>query len=406
MMDEGGSEDLRLEADRLREALAHCEAERERDRQSARVLAQLHAHVKDFAVIILSPDGRVGMWNEGAERLFGYGAEQITGQTGALLFTPEDRAAGRQQAELAQAASEGRADDDCWLQRKDGSRFWASGVTTAIRGEGGHLEGFVKILRDHTSRKVVEDELQRLNATLDERVRERTSDLEEALREMGAFAYSIAHDLRAPLRAMSGFSRLLAEDHSARLDDSGREMLGRISSAAVRMDHMIEDLLAYSRLTRTEITCRPLDPRRVVEEVLSDLSAVIADRGADIGVEGEFPAVLGHEVTLRQVFTNLIGNAIKFARPGDRPVVRIRAERREDWIRLWVEDNGIGIPVEYHGKIFGIFERLHPAGDYPGTGIGLAIVNRAMERMKGKVGVESEPGRGSRFWIELRRPFS
>jgi PAS domain S-box-containing protein len=368
-----------------------------------RILAQISSSVKDFAIIVLTPDGRVAHWNEGAERLFGYEAGEIHGRDAGILFPPEDRAKGIPEEELRRARTEGRAEDDSRLQRKDGSRFWASGVCTSVRGTSDDLEGFVKILRDQSSRKALEDELRRVNASLEQRVRERTADLEDALKEMAAFSYSIAHDLKAPLRAMTGLAEALTEDFGDALGETGHEYTRRIRDAATNMNQMIEDLLTYSRLTRAEILCHPLDPGGVLDDVLRRLAADIQGRGAEISVERPLPTVLGHEITLGQVFTNLISNALKFVAPGVRPRIRVFGEEREDSIRICVEDNGIGIAPEYQKKIFGIFERLNPALEYPGTGIGLAIVNRAIERMKGRVGVDSLNGKGSRFWIELRK---
>src|SRR5436190_12221003 len=223
-----------------------------------RILAQIFTSVKDFAIIVLTPDGRVALWNEGAERLFGYGDRDIMGQPARILFTPEDRDKGMPEQELAKARAEGRADDDCWLQRKDGSRFWASGASSSIRTASGEVEGFIKILRDLTSRKALEDELVRVNVTLEDRIRDRTAELEGALKEMGAFSYSIAHDLKAPLRSMRGFAQLLTQDFGQALGQTGLDYAARISESASFMHQMIEDLLAYSTLTRSEILCHPI----------------------------------------------------------------------------------------------------------------------------------------------------
>jgi signal transduction histidine kinase len=221
---------------------------------------------------------------------------------------------------------------------------------------------------------------------------------------MGAFSYSIAHDLRGPLRAMSGFAQALTEDYAQVLGDAGKEYAERISSAALRMQKMIDDLLDYSRLTRAEMPCHPLDPGGVVDLVLATLFPEIEALEADVTVERPFPIVLAHEVTLGQVLQNLVANALKFVPENVTPRIRIRSEARDGHIRLWIEDNGIGIAPQYQDRIFGVFERLDSSGRYPGTGIGLAIVKRAVERMKGKVGVDSSLGGGSRFWVDLRKP--
>ncbi|MBV8880741.1 MAG: PAS domain S-box protein [Planctomycetaceae bacterium] len=390
--------------DRLRQELEATREELRVARNAQTILDQITRSAKDFAIILLTPDGRVLHWNDGAERLLGYGQREILGQSADLLFTPEDRARNAPREELRRAEAEGRADDECWLQRKDGSRFWASGVSTPVRRNRGELEGFVKVLRDQSARKQLEDELRRVNATLEDRIRERTADLEDALKEMGAFSYSIAHDLRAPLRAMSGFAELLDSDHREQLAEGARDYLRRITEAAALMDRMIEDLLTYSRMTRTEVLCHSLDPGLALDQVLHTLEPEIAARKAEVTVERPLPLVLAHEVTLVQVFSNLLTNALKFVAPGVVPRIRVRGEVQADWVRIWVEDNGIGVPPEYQKRIFGIFERLHGATEYPGTGIGLAIVNRAVERMRGRIGVEPAlVGTGSRFWVDLRK---
>ncbi|TLY49409.1 MAG: HAMP domain-containing protein, partial [Gemmatimonadetes bacterium] len=238
---------------------------------------------------------------------------------------------------------------------------------------------------------------------LEERVRARTRELEERNQELETFAYSISHDLRSPLRAMEGFSHALLEDYSGQLDETGRQHVERVATAARTMDRLIDDLLAYSRLTRSELDLAPIDLGRVLKGSLQQLDAEVRSRNARVDVADSLPAVVAHGPTLTQVLANLLANGIKFVPPGRTPEVRVRAERRDGGgrVRLWVEDNGIGIAPEHHERIFRVFERLHRAADYPGTGIGLAIVRKAMERMGGSVGVESELGRGSRFWIEL-----
>jgi PAS domain S-box-containing protein len=246
-----------------------------------------------------------------------------------------------------------------------------------------------------------EAEVLRLNDDLERRVRERTAALEGMVRELDTFAYTVAHDLRTPIRAMQGLSHILLEDHAPRLGDDGRNLAERIARAGERMDALIRDLLAYSRLSREDVALAPVDLGRLVEDAVRECEPEAAARGAELRVEGPLPAVLGHEVTLRQAVTNLLSNALKFTAPGVRPRVRVGAERDHDRVRLWVEDNGIGIASEDQSRIFRVFERLHPGDRYPGTGIGLAIVRRALERMGGATGLASEPGRGSRFWIEL-----
>jgi signal transduction histidine kinase/CHASE3 domain sensor protein len=278
------------------------------------------------------------------------------------------------------------------------------------------------------------EQLERYNAQLEQRVSDRTARLEEANAELEAFAYSVSHDLRAPLRAMQGFSYALLEDYGDSFDAVGKDYAQRIVTASQRMDILIQDLLDYSRLNRAEIRLQPIHLEAVVVEVLAQIESELRQKQAQVLVEQPLPQVIGHRTTLIQVLTNLLNNAIKFVPPGVQPQVRVWAEDRETcvaeeqpivetglsasraeeqesdfqpsaspqfWVRLWIEDNGIGIALEHQQRIFRVFERLHGIESYPGTGIGLAIVRIGLERMGGYAGVESQAGQGSRFWIDL-----
>jgi signal transduction histidine kinase/CHASE3 domain sensor protein len=246
-------------------------------------------------------------------------------------------------------------------------------------------------------------QLQQYTQELEERVKERTQQLEESNQELEAFSYSVSHDLQAPLRAIEGFAQILIEDYSDRLDEMGHEYTRRIVAAASRLDRLIQDLLAYARLGRAEIARQRVDLTLVVREVLDELEPDLKATNARIVVESPFPLVLGHYNVLKQVLTNLLSNAIKFVVPDVQPQVRVWAEKRGTFIRFWVEDNGIGIAPQHQERIFKSFERLHGIETYAGTGIGLAIVKRGIERLGGRVGVESGIQQGSRFWLELEK---
>lgn len=245
-------------------------------------------------------------------------------------------------------------------------------------------------------RKRTEEALQQLTQQLEKRVAERTADLE-------AFTYMAAHDLRAPLRGMQGMATILLEDYGDKLDATGKHYAQRIIMASERLDHLINDLLAYSRVGRESIKATRIELDSAVKEAWSQLSAAWIDKDVIIEVTKPLSAVYGHQTILIQVLNNLFANAIKFVAPSVTPKIKVYTEQRNGGVRLWVEDNGIGIQPEYQERIFGIFERLHSGDAYPGTGIGLAIVRKGIERMDGKVGVESKFGEGSRFWIELPR---
>ncbi|HTY05423.1 MAG TPA: ATP-binding protein [Gemmatimonadales bacterium] len=266
----------------------------------------------------------------------------------------------------------------------------ATGEGDEIRRLARAFEAMVSHLRD------AQRELER-------RVTVRTTQLQERNEELESFAYSISHDLRAPLRAMDGFSQALLDEYGSQLDATGRQYAERVQAGARRMDLLIRDLLAYSRMTRADIQIVPVPLEPVVKGAVAQVEEDARGRGARIRVDDALPWVMGHEATLTQVLMNLLANGLKFV-PADRvPELRIRTEARDGLIRIWILDNGIGIAPEHHDRIFRVFERLHRQDEYPGTGIGLAIVRKGVERMGGRVGLESEPERGSSFWVELPR---
>ena len=232
-------------------------------------------------------------------------------------------------------------------------------------------------------------------------VHERTAELMEINKQLESFVYAVAHDLRAPLRAMQGFSALLAADVGAGISVKARDCAARIRKAAEFMDALLIDLLTFSRISQQRLPLSRVELGRVVEAVLGRMVEEIRGGKVRVEHEGPWPGVLAHESSLHQMIFNLVSNALKFSRPGVQPELRLRAEARPGYVRLWVEDNGIGISPGHQSQIFLPFTRLH-GGKYAGTGIGLAIVQKGAERMGGAVGVESAEGLGSRFWIDMK----
>ena len=237
---------------------------------------------------------------------------------------------------------------------------------------------------------------------LENEVRLRTARLEEVNAELEAFTYSASHDLRVPLRHIHGFAETILADSGETLSADTQANLRVILSSARRMDMLIHDLLAYSRLSRDEITLAPFSLDTVVADVIADHRATIENQHAEITVHSPLPTVMADNVGLQQVLANLVSNALKFVATDVAPRVNIRAETRDGRVRLWIEDNGIGIEPRYHEDIFVLFRRLHGAKRYAGTGIGLSLVRKGMTRMGGECGVASSPGEGSRFWLDFQ----
>ena len=352
--------------------------------------------VKDYAIFMLDTQGHITSWNRGAERLKGYTSDEILGKHFSIFYLPGDEERDKPARELEIAAREGRLEDEDWRVRKDGSRFWANVIITAIRDQWGELIGFAKVTRDLTGRRALEEQLRRRAEELEQQ----KLQLQESNEAMEAFTYSISHDLRAPLRGMWGYATAVLEDYSDKLDSCGRQYVQSIVDGAARMDALIEDLLAYSHLSRAQISVGPVSLSRVVAEAVSQVQKN-SKEPADIQVLEPLGEVEAHSPTLLQVLVNLLSNAVKFVNPGTRAMVRVHSEISERTVRLWIEDQGIGIAPEHQVRIFQPFERLHGIESYAGTGIGLAIVRKGIERMRGRVGVKSAVGEGAKFWFEL-----
>jgi PAS domain S-box-containing protein len=353
--------------------------------------------VMDYAIFSMDPTGHITSWNVGAERIKGYAADEIIGRHFSAFYTPEDRAKGLPEHVLETAKSRGHFEGEGWRVRKDGSRFWASVVVTALRDDEGGLYGFSKVTRDMTDRKRLLDELQRHAEELELRIAER----EESNAELEAFAYSVSHDLRAPLRAVTGFTEALAEDYAGSFDKRGREYLNDITSAAARMSLLVQDLLEYGRVSRVSIPLETVSVLKAVEDAAKEVSKEARER-LTLTIAPDL-VVVAHGRVLTQIISNLLSNAFKFQAKDVVPDVRVFAASLDSVVRISIADNGIGIAPEHQERIWNIFERLHDRDAYAGTGIGLAIVKRAVTRLRGTYGVDSEVGKGSTFWLELPR---
>jgi PAS domain S-box-containing protein len=277
---------------------------------------------------------------------------------------------------------------------------WLLDQGTPRFGPNGTFQGYIGACVDITESVQAKETLVDSRRELERLVNERTASLREAVTQMEEFSYSVSHDLRAPLRAMQGYATAVLEDYGDRIDQEGRDYLQHIASAGKRMDRLTRDVLVYSKIPRTAFKVQPVELDKLVSDIVQQ-NLPAKSKSACIKIEKPLLPVLGNESFLSQSISNLIDNAVKFAAK-DRPLaIRIWTERREDQVRLWVEDNGIGILPEHQARVWGMFERIHPQHMYEGTGIGLAIVRKTIERMNGAMGVVSDGATGSKFWIQL-----
>jgi PAS domain S-box-containing protein len=491
----------------------------------------------DYAILLLDVEGHVLTWNKGAERLKGYSPHEIIGRHCSILYPPDDIKAGKPARELQKAEKDGRFEDDNWRVRKDGSRFWANVIITALRDETGQLCGFGTVTRDFADRKRAEDakfqmaveslpnamlmidgegrivlvnsqtetmfgypraellgqsvellvpdqfrDMHRLhrsnfsenprartigagrdlfgrrkdasdvaleirlnpvwtdegllvigslldvtedkqaeqaicalNETLERRVLERTVQLEAANKELDSFSYSVSHDLRAPLRAIDGFSRILLESFGDTLPDAGKAYLQKMRDNTRQMGKLVDDLLAFARLGRKALTKHPVDPREMVQQCLEELTKEQQGRQVEI-VIGALPSCHADPALLKQVWTNLLSNALKYTRKRERARIEIgcrtqprlaadakasSAASADPEVVYFVKDDGAGFDMKYVGKLFGVFQRLHRATEYEGTGVGLATVQRIIQRHGGRIWAEAAPDEGATFSFTL-----
>ena len=347
----------------------------------------------DDAIISTDLNGILQTWNRAAERMFGHTSAEIVGRPITTII-PEDRLQEGVDilAHIRSGLSMRLSDTVC--RGKDGTLVPISLTVSPICDRNGRVVGASTIARDLSALRVYA-------TTLEQTVKERTAALELANTQLESFAYSVSHDLRAPLRGMQGLSHALLEDYGEQLDERGRDYAARIVSEAASLDRLIQDLLTYSRLTQIEVEMEDIGLGEVLDSALHNLREDIRVSHAVVRVSGSLPNVRANRTMLIQVVTNLISNAVKFG--GEHPAVVVVLERDGDLARITVEDHGIGIAPQHQERIFRAFERLHGVESYPGTGMGLAIVRKAIERQGGRVGVQSEEGQGSRFWIELPR---
>jgi PAS domain S-box-containing protein len=348
------------------------------------------------------PNGVYLFCNRMFERLFGAKEADITGKTDYDFV--EYRLADFFRENDLKAIKAGHPSiNEEWLTFNEGGYHgYFETIKTPVSGSDGQLIGVLGISRDITVIIEAQESLRQLNAGLEARVAERTAEMQSLNQSLESFVYSVSHDLKTPLRGVEGYSRLLQEDYDKQLDDEGRLFINNIRGGIQRMNELIDDLLAYSRMERRKLETSPLDLNLILSNVLAEHAHDFDARGVKIDVALPPLTVHADADGLTMVLRNLLGNALKFSSHSPQPHIEIGASQEGENVTLWVKDNGIGFDIKYHERIFEIFQRLHRLEDYPGTGIGLALVKKAMDRMNGKVWAESKLGEYAKFYLTLK----
>ena len=388
-----------------------------RDITDRKAAEELHAHLaaivasSDDAVISKDLHSIIKSWNKGAERIFGYTAEEVIGRSIELLIPPDLK---HEETQILDRIRRGDRIEhyETIRMHKDGKRIPISLSVSPLKNAADEIIGAAKIARDITEKKLAEEEMYRLNGHLEERVRERTRELEKANAQLSGqteklirtnaelerFAYVSSHDLQEPLRMISGFTQLLAQRYQGKLGTDADDFIRYAVEGADRMSRLIKDLLRYSLLGMEEMRSAPVDFEELWARAVMDLKVSIEKSGAVL-THDPLPTIMGDATQLGQVVQNLLANAIKFTRAA--PQIHVWAERKgQEWV-FGVRDNGIGIEPEYTARIFEVFQRLHSRNEYSGTGIGLAICKKVIDAHGGRMWLESEYGKGSTFYFSL-----
>ncbi|MFN7145694.1 MAG: sensor histidine kinase [Myxococcota bacterium] len=356
--------------------------------------------VRDYALYMLDSTGRVTSWNTGARRLTGYATDEILGRHVSTFYTPEDQADGKAELELRVAREEGRYEEEGLRVRKDGTRYWANVVLTAVRDARGDVVGFAKITRDVTERRDKDQALLRSHEQLEDRVRERTAELERAYAEMESFSYTVSHDLRSPLRTIDGLAAMLEESADGQLPEEQRRLIDRIRRSVTRMAALVDHLLELSRVMRTPVVRASIDLAAMARDVIEDLRGTDPTRSVAFVCPERLPACADAQLT-RAVLDNLLANAWKFTGRVTAPRIELGVSARNGERAWFVRDNGVGFEPRLAPRLFLPFERFHADEGFEGTGVGLATVARIARRHGGEAWAEGEVGIGATFWFTL-----
>lgn len=369
---------------------------------------QAEEHIRHLAAIVESSEdaiystdfqGRIQSWNKGAEKIFGYSLAEVAGRTPQIFYVPE--LIGDWPVLYARIAS-GQTIENLEMPRlrRDGSRIHVSLSVSPMRDSQGKVVGSSVIARDITGRKRVETEIQKLNAELEQRVQQRTTELEVSNKELEAFSYSVSHDLRAPLRSLDGFSRILLEEYGDKFEGEGRDFLQRLRKASQQMGQLIDALLQLSRVSRSEMSKVPVNLSAIARQLAAELQRETPERKVEFEIAG-MVTTMGDPRLLHVAMRNLLGNAWKFTSKQEQAKIEFGVVKKDGKSVFFVRDNGAGFEMAYVDKLFSAFQRLHAGSEFEGHGIGLATVQRIVRRHGGTIWAEGQPNAGATFYFTL-----
>jgi PAS domain S-box-containing protein len=372
-------------------------------RQSEERYRSLVEQVTDYGIFLMDEKGRIVSWNEGARRIAGYEASEIIGKYFSIFYPEEDILNGKPAHELKVARTEGKYEEEGWRVRKDGSLFWASVVITAVYNSEGALIGYSKVNRDLTERKASEkalrDSYERYRQLTAE-LRKTNAELSYANQELEQFTSIVSHDLQEPVRTIKSFLQLIDLKIDKKQYNDLKVYIDKSINAASRMRELIQNLLQYSQLGKGEMVIEDIKVDDMLQQVLQNVKAATEQTGAIIEIENEVDIIQGNQSQLVQLLQNLVSNALKFI-DEQQPYIKIKCVEEHEHIKFSVSDNGIGIARDDINKIFEIFRRLNTKKEYPGTGIGLAICKKIVDRHHGRIWPESQEGKGTTFYFTL-----
>jgi PAS domain S-box-containing protein len=351
------------------------------------------------ALIALTPDGIVRLWNPAAESIFGWEAEEVIGHRNPIV--PEEKSQEFENRHHQVVKGDTLIGHEVRRKRKDGEAIDVSISTATIKDEQGQVERIVGVLLDISKRKAAEREILELNASLEEKVAQRTAELSEAIKDLESFSYSVSHDLRSPLRAIDGYSNILLEDYEDTLDEDGHHLLKLVIRNTQRMSQLIDDLLAFSRMGRTPIKKVPTDLKALAADVFLELQEAHPDRQTVFEISSGIPITEVDPSVFRQVLVNLLSNAFKFTRHRQPGHIEFGAEPDGEFTKFWVKDDGAGFDMAHIERLFGVFQRLHRESEFEGTGVGLAIVAKIINRHGGRIEACGEVDKGATFTFWL-----